>query len=127
MKHDTPYRDKLTNINSQISKLSDAQPKALRGFFTLRNASAERGELSQKTKELIALAIAVADQCDGCIAFHVDDAMRVGATRAEIEETVTVAVAMGGGPALVYATHAMDAYDELVDQGDDEPMPRYFD
>lgn len=127
MKHDTPYVDKLTNINKQLSKLADTQSKAMRGFTSLRIAAAAKGELDQKVKELIALSIAVADQCDGCIAFHVDDAMREGATRGEIEEALMVAVSMGGGPALVYATHAMDAYDELVDQGEDEKIPRYFD
>ncbi|MFT7653833.1 MAG: AhpD family alkylhydroperoxidase [Limisphaerales bacterium] len=127
MKHDTPYADKLKNINQQISKLSDSQSKSLHGFSSLRKAAATSGELSQKVKELIALSIAVADQCDGCIAFHVDDAMRVGANRAEIEEALMVAVSMGGGPALVYATHALDAYDELADKSDSEPLPRYFD
>ena len=73
------------------------------------------------------MAIAVASQCDGCIAFHVDHALEAGASAQEIQEALSVAVLMGGGPALVYATHAIDAVSELSDMRDDEPVPRYFD
>ena len=78
-----------------------------------RKASSADGVIDGKTKELIALAIAVAIHCDDCIGFHTNSALKAGATKEEIIEVLGVAVFMGGGPALMYATHVMEAIDEL--------------
>ena len=64
-------------------------------------------------KELIALAIAVADRCDGCIASHARGAVRTGATPEEVAETLGVTIMMGGGPSTVYAPRAWAAYLEF--------------
>jgi AhpD family alkylhydroperoxidase len=64
-------------------------------------------------KELIALAIAVADRCDGCIASHARGSVRTGATPAEVAETMGVTIMMGGGPSTVYAPRAWAAYQEF--------------
>jgi AhpD family alkylhydroperoxidase len=72
------------------------------------------GALSEKTKELIALALGVAAHCDGCLGFHVKALARLGATRAEVEEALGVAIYMGGGPALMYAADALAAYEEFA-------------
>ena len=69
---------------------------------------------TKKTKELIALAIGVAVRCDGCIGFHMQALLKLGASKAEIEETLGMAVYMGGGPSLMYAAHAMQAYDQMT-------------
>ncbi|MGB3653139.1 MAG: carboxymuconolactone decarboxylase family protein [Rivularia sp. (in: cyanobacteria)] len=66
-----------------------------------------------KQKNGVALAIAVAIHCDDCIAFHTNSALKAGATKEEILEVLGVTVFMGGGPALMYATHVMEAVDEL--------------
>ena len=63
---------------------------------------------------LIALAIGVAVRCDGCIGFHMQALLKLGASKAEIEETLGMAVYMGGGPSLMYAAHAMQAYDQMT-------------
>ena len=75
----------------------------------MHRAGSEAGALDQKTKELIALAIAVASRCDGCIAFHTNDALNAGASEAEITDALGVAILMGGGPSLMYATHVVEA------------------
>ena len=121
------YESKLRNINKKVGEFANSQPDTVHAFSSLRKATLKTGVLDLKTKELIALAIAVASQCDGCIAFHVDHALEAGASAQEIQEALSVAVLMGGGPALVYATHAIDAVSELSDMRDDEPVPRYFD
>jgi AhpD family alkylhydroperoxidase len=61
----------------------------------------------------MALGIAVAIRCDNCIAYHVHDALKVGATRAEIVETLGVAMMMGGGPATMYACEAFEALEQF--------------
>jgi len=85
--------------------------------YPLRWTAITEGALDAKTKELMALAIAVAVRCDGCIAFHVHDAVDAGATADEIAEAIGVAILMGGGPAAVYGADALRAYEEFTTQG----------
>ena len=73
------------------------------------------GALSVKQKELIALSIGIVKQCTDCIGFHVQAAMKAGATRSEIAETISVAIMMGGGPAYMYGARALEAYDQFAD------------
>jgi AhpD family alkylhydroperoxidase len=73
--------------------------------------------LDTKTKELIALAIGVSKLCDGCIAHHTAGALKAGAGRDEIIEALGVAIMMGGGPSVVYATHALQAVDQFASAG----------
>jgi AhpD family alkylhydroperoxidase len=67
-----------------------------------------------RRKELIALAIAVTRECDGCIASHAQGAAHAGATEAQVAETLGVAVLMNGGPGTVYAPRAFAAFREFV-------------
>ena len=79
-----------------------------------RDAVADRiGELGGAADELLALGIAVAIRCDDCIGFHVKAALQQGATREEIMETLGMAIYMGAGPAVMYASHAIDAFDQF--------------
>ncbi|WP_416676849.1 carboxymuconolactone decarboxylase family protein [Egbenema bharatensis] len=104
----------MKHIRSYTSKLSHALPDVMKSFYALNKASSTEGVLDAKTKELIALAIAVATHCDDCIAFHTSSALKAGATQEEIVEMLGVAIFMGGGPALMYATHVMEAVEELL-------------
>jgi AhpD family alkylhydroperoxidase len=61
----------------------------------------------------MALAISVTSRCRGCIAYHVHDALKAGATRQEVLETIGVAIFMGGGPSMVYGCEALDALEQL--------------
>ncbi|MCE2974773.1 MAG: carboxymuconolactone decarboxylase family protein [Pseudanabaena sp.] len=107
------YADQMKHIRSYTGKLSTAIPEVMKDFYALSKASSASGVIDSKTKELIALAIAVAIHCDDCIAFHTNSALHAGATKEEITEVLGVAIFMGGGPALMYATHVMAAIDEL--------------
>ncbi|MBZ0300131.1 MAG: carboxymuconolactone decarboxylase family protein [Anaerolineae bacterium] len=82
-------------------------------FMQLHHAGASDGALSSQCKELIALGIAIAVHCDGCIAFHVHDALQAGATRDEITEAIGVAVLMGGGPSVMYGCEALEALEQF--------------
>jgi AhpD family alkylhydroperoxidase len=107
--------------HEHLQKLSAKLARELRGtmsgFTQLRVAAAAEGALSSKTKQLIALAIAVTVRCDGCIAYHVHDAVRAGASREEIMEAVGMAILMGGGPAMVYGCEALEALDQFEAAG----------
>jgi AhpD family alkylhydroperoxidase len=84
------------------------------GFARLHKKAAEDGVLSAKVKELMALAISIAVGCEGCIAYHTHDAIKAGATRPELLETIGVGVMMAGGPGTIYAAHALDAVEQLL-------------
>ena len=85
----------------------------MQGFSALAQAATRDGALDRKTKELMALALGVAARCDGCIGFHVEALVRLRATRQEIEETLGLAVYMGGGPSLMYAADAIAAFEQF--------------
>ncbi|MBM3557538.1 MAG: carboxymuconolactone decarboxylase family protein [Alphaproteobacteria bacterium] len=89
-------------------------PEAMKGFSALAAAANAPGVLDAKTKELISLGISIAVRCDGCIAFHAKAAVEKGASRAEVMETAGMSVYMGGGPSLMYAAQALEAYDQFA-------------
>jgi len=88
----------------------------MQAFSALAQAATRDGALDRKTKELIALALGVAARCDGCIGFHTETLVKLGATRQEVEETLGMAVYMGGGPSLMYAADAISAFEQLEKQ-----------
>ena len=108
------YRQLTQGISSSTAGLRQDIPEVMKGFSALAHAATQNGALDKKTKELIALAIGVAVRCDGCIGFHMQALLKLGASKAEIEETLGMAVYMGGGPSLMYAAHAMQAYDQMT-------------
>ena len=84
-------------------------------FRDCANGAAPKA-LDAKTKELIALGIGVAIRCDDCIAFHIKAAVEHGATREEIGETLGMAIYMGAGPSVMYASHAFAALQQFEDE-----------
>jgi AhpD family alkylhydroperoxidase len=108
------YRQITRDISANLRTLRRDIPATTQGFSQLAQAATAAGALDKKTKELIALAIGVATRCDGCIGFHTEALAKLGATRAEIEETLGMAVYMGGGPSLMYAADAIGAYEQYA-------------
>jgi len=89
-------------------------PDVMKAFSDLHTATMKPGALDTKTKELIALAIAVSERCDGCIASHARGAAKQGATEAEVAEAIGVSVLMSGGPATVYGPRALAAFQDFA-------------
>ncbi len=110
------YSDICNQISSNLKKLRKDIPDTLQGFSALAKAASRDGALDRKTKELIALALGVAAHCDGCIGFHSEALVKLGATRQEVEEALGMAVYMGGGPSLMYAAEAISAYEQFQQQ-----------
>jgi AhpD family alkylhydroperoxidase len=101
---------------SEISRNLRAMiPETYAGFGALHTAAMSEGALPTKTKELIALAIAVVEQCDGCIASHSRGAAKAGATKEEVAEAIGVTFLMAGGPATVYGPRAYSAFCEFAE------------
>lgn len=108
------YKDITKDISSALVKLRAVAPDVMKGFSELANAASQDGVLDKKTKELIALALGVAAHCDGCIGFHTQALARLGASKQEITETLGMAVYMGGGPSLMYAAEAINAFEQAT-------------
>ncbi len=96
-------------------------PEVLKSYGSMHHAAMAGGELTTGTKELIALAVAVALKCDGCISSHARGAARAGVTRQAIAEALGVTILLSGGPGTVYGPRALQAFDEFLadyqDQG----------
>ncbi len=108
------WKDKLSTTRNQLRGLRKAAPEAFDAFGGLGKAVKEGGVLEFKTKEYVALGIAVATRCETCIALHVEALVKAGTTRDEIADVLAMTIQMGGGPAMMYAGKAMECYDELT-------------
>jgi AhpD family alkylhydroperoxidase len=108
------HKTLIQNISQSMAALRKAQPDAMQGFGQLAKAAMAEGTVSEKHKELIALAIGITQHCSGCIGFHVKALRRLGCTRAELEEMLAICVYMGGGPGLMYASEALAAWDAFA-------------
>jgi AhpD family alkylhydroperoxidase len=109
------YHEVLNEIRGPYQELQEAIPGVVLGYAEIHKAAMGEGDLSAKVKELIALAIAVTRECDGCIAAHARGAARRGATAAEVAEMIGVAVMMNGGPGTVWGPRALAAFHEFAD------------
>ncbi|TLP62797.1 carboxymuconolactone decarboxylase family protein [Parasedimentitalea maritima] len=108
------YRDKLSDTRKGLRNLNSAIPEAAQAFGGLSKAVKQGGVLDFKTKEFIALGIAIAGRCEDCIGLHVEALVKAGATRAEVADVLAMSIQMGGGPAMMYAARAMTCFDELT-------------
>jgi AhpD family alkylhydroperoxidase len=100
---------------AQLRNLRGDVPDVMKAFATIAQSALAPKALDGKTKELIALAIAVAVRCDDCIGFHVKAAVQQGASREEVAETLGMAIYMGAGPSVMYASHALEAFTQFAD------------
>jgi AhpD family alkylhydroperoxidase len=107
------YTDLTRDISNEIAKLRKEIPDVMTGFSQMAQAATKDGVLDKKTKELIAIALAVANHCPGCIGFHSQTLVKLQASREELLETLGMAIYMGGGPSLMYAAEALSAFEEF--------------
>ena len=106
--------DMTRQLSGAIKEVRIGAPDVMKNFSAMAAAATADGAIDAKTKELIALAIAVAIRCDGCVAFHAQAAVRHGATREAVMEAMGMAIYMGAGPSLMYAAQAVEAYDQFA-------------
>ncbi len=112
----TDYVQEHQYLEARLAQLGQELPGPMSGFARLHRKAVEDGALAMKVKEMMALAISIVVGCEGCIAYHVHDAVKAGATRQELLETIGVALLMGGGPGSIYAAHALDAIEQFISE-----------
>ncbi|MGB5076333.1 MAG: carboxymuconolactone decarboxylase family protein [Sphingorhabdus sp.] len=107
------WPEMANELSGAIKEVRLGSPEVMKAFSAMAQAATKEGVIDAKTKELIAIAIAVAIRCDGCVAFHAKAAVKLGATREEIMEVTGMALYMGAGPSLMYAAQAVEAFDQF--------------
>ena len=119
---DTPSTPMMLNWNeymqelmTRIGEIGHISPDTVRGYRMISDAGQKTGKLDAKTRELIALGVAVSLRCDGCITVHTSAAIKNGATKEEIVEALGVAITVNAGAALVYSSRVIDAYHAKTD------------
>jgi len=109
--------NKLAKLNQKRqaahAKLLKLNSKVYRSFLEMEKAAYSDGALSKKFKELIAVGISVTIDCESCMQWHIEQAAKVGATKAEILEAIEVGIEMGGGPATVSARFALEVLESI--------------
>jgi AhpD family alkylhydroperoxidase len=109
--------DELANgLSGLVGQVRGGVPEVMKGFSAMAKAATADGALSEKTKELVALALGIAARCDGCLAFYAKALARLDASREEVMETIGMSVYMGGGPSLMYGALALEAFDQFASQ-----------
>ena len=108
------YAQIVSHLTKVMGEMHKGIPGTMKGFAACADTAKAPSALDSKTKELMATAIAIALRCDGCLGFHIRGAVRHGATRQEMMDTIAVAIMMNGGPATVYGAYALEAYDQFA-------------
>ena len=112
----TNYIDYHQHLEKYLTQLGQELRGPMSGFVRLHKKAVKDGALPARVKEMMALAISIVVGCDGCIAYHVHDAIAAGASREELLEAVGVGLMMGGGPGSIYAAHALEAMDQFLSE-----------
>ena len=115
-----PMEDKMTMLDwnhyrnlilARVGEIGKLSPDTVKGYMALGGAGAKTGHIDAKTRELIALAVAISLRCDGCISVHAAAARKLGASKEEIAEALGVGISVNAGAALVYTARTLDAFD----------------
>ena len=114
--HDHPAAHE--RLRELMADLAREVPGPFSGFARMHAGAVTDGALEPHVKELMALAIAIAVHCEGCIAYHVHDSLHAGATHEQVTETIGVAMMMAGGPGVVSGAQALEALTQF------EAVPR---
>ncbi len=109
----TDFTQLTQDLSGTLSTMHKEMPEVMGAFNQLARSASAEGALDLKTKELIALAIGIACRCEGCIGFHTKKLVKTGASREELQEMLGMAVFMGGGPSLMYAAEALEAFEQF--------------
>ncbi len=107
------YTELTTAINEKLAQIRQTKPESMKGFSQMAQNALKNDALSYKQKELMAMSIAIAMRCQGCLGFHAKALVKAGCTRAEFMEMLQVAMYMGGGPSVMTAAEALMAYEEF--------------
>jgi ribonuclease HI len=104
------FLEARTRLNASVEKANNFLVKR---FYNLDHNTYLEGTLPAKTKELMGLVASACLRCDDCIIYHAIQAYRLGAPRAEQEESLNVALVVGGSIVIPHLRRAYELLEEL--------------
>jgi AhpD family alkylhydroperoxidase len=110
------WPETASTLSTALRTLRTEAPDIMKAFTSCAQTALKGGALDLKTKELLALGISIAVRCDDCIAFHAKAAVEQGVSEAEVLETIGMAIYMGAGPSVMYASHALEAFSQFSER-----------
>ncbi|MBE2893681.1 carboxymuconolactone decarboxylase family protein [Spirabiliibacterium falconis] len=105
------WKNQTSHVKKSFGQLGQKYPKMLQAYGALNAAAAEGNVLDAKTRELIALAVAVTTRCESCISVHAQEAVKAGATEEEVAAALATAIALNAGAAYTYSLRALEAFE----------------
>jgi AhpD family alkylhydroperoxidase len=117
------WPEEIKERTAGLRNLRTGAPEVMKAFAAIAQSALAPKALDRKTMELIAVGISVATRCDDCIGFHVKAAIEQGASLEEVTEALAMAIYMGAGPSVMYATHALDAYAQFTSRDMNDTNP----
>ncbi len=100
-------------ITNKLAELQQQLPETLNTFSKLSTIALKEGCLANKTKSILALGLAIIQHSEECILFHLQILKQHDFSTDELLEVIAVVTYMGGGPALMSGTRALDIYHNL--------------
>lgn len=107
------WTEKLNATRNQLRGLNKTIPDTAKAFGAMGKTVKEGGVLDYKTKEFVALGMAIVSRCEPCISLHCAALVNAGATKEEVADVLAMAIQMGGGPSMMYAGKALECFEEL--------------
>ena len=104
------FLDTRERLNGNVDKANNFLVKR---FYNIDHNTYLEGALSAKTKELMGLVASACLRCDDCIFYHAIQAYRLGVTRAEQEESLNVALVVGGSIVVPHLRRAYELLEEM--------------
>ena len=104
------WKEETSHVKKSFGALGKQYHKMLQAYQALGAAAAEGNVLDAKTRELIALAVAVTTRCESCISVHAEEAVKAGASEAEVAAALAMSIALNAGAAYTYSLRALEAY-----------------
>ena len=102
------WKEHTAHVKKSFGNLGKSHPKMLQAYGSLETAAAAEA-LDEKTREVIAIAVAITTRCESCISVHAEKAIKAGATESEIAGALATAISLNAGAAYTYALRALEA------------------
>lgn len=96
------------------ARIAESKHLGINRFMRLDSAAYEDGALPGRTKELLGLAASAVLRCNDCIDYHLEQCVKAGFSKEEIEDALNVALVVGGSIFIPHMRHALLSLDELL-------------
>ena len=112
--------NKVKEFNEYRSRMNDMilsdDNKIIKRIFNLDTNAFKEGHLPEKTKELLGLVASTVLRCDDCIAYHLETCHKLGVTKEEMMETMSIGTLIGGTIVIPHLRRAVEYWEALEQQ-----------